>query len=207
MGDRVDGQNYNDVLLPRGLLPGPLVQLVREPAGFDFDPNGQPHPYLRAFRGVEGSGLETTTANLHWKIDPAEDIQVVLAYDGGDPAITRHAVGRGEVLTMTTAADPDVRWSDLASRPVFVSLIHELLSRSVGDDGGGAGWMNLLAGEPVAVPASVGLGGGGASRCCGWPAGGRCRCGRGGTGGTAAGRSRSRGCTDWRPAGGRSRSP
>ena len=105
--------------------------------------------------------METTTANLHWRIDLAEDAQTVLAFDGGDPAITRHRLGRGEVLTMTTAADPDVRWSDLASRPVFVSLIHELLSRSVGDEGGGAGWMDLLAGEPVVVPASVGLGGGG----------------------------------------------
>ena len=162
MGDAVSADNYNGQLLPRGLLPGPLTQLVRsESAGggatFAFDPAAA-HPYLAAFRSNPDTGLTSVSADLYWKIEPQDEraAEVVLPYAGGDPAILLHRLGEGRVVTVTTAADPQMQWSNLSSRPVFVSLVHELLSHAAG---GGDGWLNVAVGEPTVVPASAATGG------------------------------------------------
>jgi hypothetical protein len=163
MGDAVTSDNYNAVLGERGLLPGPLVQTVRaatagEGARFDFDATGNLHPYLAAFRDVPNSGLENAVADQYWRIapNPERNAEVILQFTAGedeaaDPAILLHRLGGGRVLTVATAADPEMQWSDLSSKPVFVSLIHELLSNLTG---GGDAWLNLTVGEPLVVPAT-----------------------------------------------------
>ena len=169
-GEATTAENYNAVLLPRGLLPGPLVQRVQPPGdalvGFDFAPDSV-HPYLSAFRGLQRSGLEVPAVRQYWKIDLAPDkaADVVLRYlpvggeDRGDPAVVTFPLGDGRVLVVTTAAG-DPEWTLLPLKDNYAAFVHELLSHAVGNaggggGGGGAGWETLDAGGRLVVPAAV----------------------------------------------------
>jgi len=163
MGEAVAGENYNQTLLPRGLLPGPLSKRVGVAAdqrgfAFDFNPHGSLHPLLRIFAGEEKSGLDTAQVFTYWQVDlPADGkAQRVLdftARDGRkDPAITLHEVGGGRVLTVATTANAD--WTSFPAKPAYVALVHEMLAGSVG---GGDGWMNLQVGDAVELPPGLPL--------------------------------------------------
>jgi hypothetical protein len=171
MGEPVDSQNYNQVLLPRKLLPGPLLkrmQVASDQKGFvfDFNPKGVNHPLLREFANQENTGLDTAQVFTYWQVDPSTDLQVerVLNYRApdaaasnngakpADPAITVHGLGQGRVVFFSTTANDD--WASLAPKPVYVALMHELLAGSVRT---GDGWLNLTAGQPLEVPPTVRL--------------------------------------------------
>jgi hypothetical protein len=177
MGEQVSHDNYSNVLLPRGLMPGPLVQRVNlpteSPALFDFRPHGLLHPLLREFAGVEDSGLETARVFNYWQVevDPESNVERVLNYrfhradgaqrgsssrgetgDGGDPAITVHSLEQGRVVFVSTTANPD--WTDLPAKPAYVSLVHELLLGSIDT---GDRWLNLTVGERLEIPPTIRL--------------------------------------------------
>ena len=171
MGEQVDSQNYNQVLLPRKLLPGPLVKRVQAAAdqkgfGFDFKTDGLTHPYLSVFRGQTNTGLDTAEVSAYWQADVASggDVERVLNYlpaagatngqnAAADPAITVHALGEGRVVFVSTSANPE--WSTLPAKMVYVPLVHELLSGSVRT---GDAWLNRTVGQVLEVPPTVRLG-------------------------------------------------
>ncbi len=161
LGDNVSAENYNAVLLPRHLIPGPLTKrVIATDAGFtfDFNPNGVLHPLLRAFEHQEDTGLETALSFGYWQCDAPNDpaTRVLNWKNSGtpgkpDPAITEQAFPRGGrvVFVSTSAAEP---WITFTRKPVYTELVNELLSGSVN---AGDGWMNLLTGDRLEVPASV----------------------------------------------------
>lgn len=172
MGEAVVAENYNQVLLPRGLMPGTLTKRVSaasDQAGylFDFKPHGALHPLLSLFAGEEKSGLDTAQVFTYWQMDVKPDAKAdrVLNYlsagaattqpadskaQAADPAITLHALGEGHVLVFTTTANAE--WTSFPAKPSYVALMHELLAGSVTS---GDRWMNLTAGEALVVPRSV----------------------------------------------------
>lgn len=168
LGEAVTPDNYNAVILPRGLLPGPLVQRVtateEDLIGFDFDPQNV-HPYLAAFGSTQRSGLDVAAIRQYWKVDlgEARAAEVVLRYlpttagAPGDPAVTTHALGEGRVLLVTTAAG-DSEWTLLPLKDNYVAFVHELLNHAMGDtSGSGVAWETLEVGEKLRVPASLEL--------------------------------------------------
>ena len=164
-GEATTAENYNRTLLPRGLLPGPLVGRVQPPGdelvAFDFDPD-RVHPYLSAFRGLQRSGLDAPAIRQYWRVDVADDrsADVVLRYEpAGDPAVVTQPVGEGRVVLVTTAAG-DPEWTLLPLRDNYAAFVHELLSHAVGDArGGGVAWATLEAGQTLAVPPAIATGG------------------------------------------------
>src|SRR5204863_10120855 len=99
MGDQVNAGNYNDVLLPRKLIPGPLVKLSRVGTNekghlFDFDPKRM--PYLRAFENQESTGLDTVEVFTYWQVD--------LPADGSVQTILRYQSPKSTATTTTTIA-------------------------------------------------------------------------------------------------------
>lgn len=170
MGEPVAGENYNQVLLPRGLMPGALskrLSVATDQKGFtfDFNPQGALHPLLKVFAGEENSGLETAQVFTYWQADVATDgkVERVLdfaprpaapgAADGQrDPAITLHALGGGRVVFVATTANAD--WTSLPAKPAYVALVHELLANSVSS---GDGWMNLVVGQSLELPPGLPL--------------------------------------------------
>jgi hypothetical protein len=168
MGEPVVAENYNQVLLPRGLMPGMLTKRVNAASDqvgflFDFKPHGALHPLLSLFAGEEKSGLDTAQVFTYWQMDikPEAKTERVLEYlpAGGattqstqskDPAITQHALGQGRVIVMTTTANAE--WTSFPAKPSYVALMHELLAGSVSS---GDRWMNLQAGDLLSIPRTV----------------------------------------------------
>ena len=161
-GPGINSDNYNQQLVPRGLLPGRLIKTVSTNEGafhFDFGENGNPHPFLKEFKGQKNSGLTTAQIWTYWQIElPANTTATrVLDYQSEngkpkDPAITEHTLGRGRVVFFSTTANPD--WNGLTPKPAYVTLMHEILAGSVG---AADRWMNLIVGDLLNVPQSMGL--------------------------------------------------
>jgi hypothetical protein len=69
--------------------------------------------------------------------------------------LAHHSVGRGSLLFLSSAVD--TRWTNLATKPLFVPLVHETL-RGVLGLGDRPGMVHAVAGDwPVLGPAWVGL--------------------------------------------------
>jgi hypothetical protein len=180
MGEPVSKENYNEVLLPRQLLPGPLVKRIdsgSDGAGFNFDfkPTGVHHPFLRLFENEENTGLDTAKSFTYWQADVPADSSVerVLNYlpapdksgaipaltpgTAPDPAITVHSVGQGRVVFFATSASPGREpnlWTNFPAKMAYVELMNEILSGGVR---AGDYWMNLTVGQSLQVPAEVKL--------------------------------------------------
>jgi hypothetical protein len=169
MGEDVNADAYNQVLLPRQLMPGPLTRRMRaagdqKPYTFDFQPYGSLHPLLQAFSHREHTGLETAQIYTYWQVElPADGrAQRVMNYvpdekNHQDPAITIHDLGNGRVVFFSTTAGPTsagALWTTLPAKPVYVALMHELLAGSVTS---GDRWMNLTVGQPLEIPPTIQL--------------------------------------------------
>ncbi len=164
MGEQVNAEAYNSGLLPLGLMPGRLIARKTTSGDesafhFDFNPNGPLHPLLNIFRGEEKSGLDTARiyAYIAMELDPAAQAEVVLSYligqkPTGDPAITRHSLGQGQVVVITTTADS--QWNALPQKPAYIPLVHELLAGTVDV---GERWLNLTVGQPLELPPGLRL--------------------------------------------------
>ena len=165
MGEQVRTDAYNDTLHSRKLLPGKLVsRQTIDPNRtdevraftFDFRPNSPDlKPILGIFKGEEQCGLDQIPIETYYRLDPDPQLKpdIVLSYQEGkkvtnDPAILIHAVGKGRVVTFTTAAGSP--WNHLPQRPSSsVALIHELLAGTVST---GDRWLNLTVGQGASRP-------------------------------------------------------
>ncbi|MGH7215463.1 MAG: vWA domain-containing protein, partial [Tepidisphaeraceae bacterium] len=179
MGEGINPDSYNSVLLPRKLMPGALTQRVNVASDqkgytFDFNPSRDAllHPYLNVFRGEEKSGLNTAQVFSYWRVElPANNgVERVLNYLGprdddagpttspgsaatnADPAITAHSLAAGRVVFVSTTANAD--WTSLPAKPAYLTLMHELLSGSVN---AGDAWLNLTVDQPLQIPSTVKL--------------------------------------------------
>jgi hypothetical protein len=178
MGEPVVADNYNQVMLSRGLIPGALTKRVSAASDqngfvFDFKPYSDLHPLLDLFEKQENTGIGTAQVFTYWQMDLKPDTKAerVLDYLGAgqtnattrattgesakgqataDPAITLHALGQGRVIVFTTTANAE--WTSFPAKPSYVALMHELLAGSISS---GDRWMNLNAGDAVNVPATV----------------------------------------------------
>ncbi|MCS7034683.1 MAG: hypothetical protein NZ561_11935, partial [Phycisphaerae bacterium] len=163
MGEPVTAENYNQILLPRQLLPGPLTKRLSVTADqrgyqFDFKPHGLLHPLLRVFAGQENTGLDTAQVFTYWQIDLPADSKAERVLDfapregRSDPAITLHHLGNGRVAVIATTANAE--WTSFPAKPAYVALMHELLSGSVAS---GDSWMNRTCGQTLELPPTLPL--------------------------------------------------
>jgi hypothetical protein len=160
LADNILPDSYNELLLTRHLIPGPLIKRVLPSDGksfyFDFNPNAVLHPLLGAFAHQTDTGLETAQAFGYWQTDVPNDPQIrVLNWksDGGagvpDPAITQNSLGQGKVIFITTSANE--QWITFTRKPIYTELVNELLSKSINLSDA---WMNLTVGDRLVLPLS-----------------------------------------------------
>jgi hypothetical protein len=168
LGENISAENYNSVMLPRHLIPGPLTKRMIASQDksfyFDFNPNGVLHPLLKAFAHQENTGLENAQAFGYWQTDVPNDPQLrvlnwkpldnapVTSGTKPDAAITEQIVGKGRVVFVSTSANEE--WITFTRKPVYTELVNELLSGSVNV---GDGWMNLQVGDRLHVPGTLKL--------------------------------------------------
>ncbi len=140
------------------LLPASVTQT--QPAGqFRFDPKKYRHPIVSPFRGQSDSGLLGVTVSQYCQLkirSERQSLEVVLAFDTGDPALVIHRFDLGRVAISALpgslqARTPDgTPWSSFALSPSFLPVVRELVTYLVGDR-----WLqnrNLTIGEPAIFP-------------------------------------------------------
>jgi hypothetical protein len=165
LADNIMPDSYNNLLLPRHLMPGPLIKRVVAGEGksffFDFNPNGTLNPLLSLFAHQTDTGLETAQAFGYWQADVPYDSQLrVLNWKQPagvnsprpDPAITQQSLGQGRVVLITTSANE--QWISFTRKPIYAELVNELLSGSVNLSGN---WMNLTVGDRLVIPSTCKL--------------------------------------------------
>ena len=157
MGEQVSADAYNNVLQPRGLIPGGLTQRQSSGPGFNFDfnPAGNNSPLLNAFARNENSGLQSAQIFTYWQLALKDQFKAerVLGFKGNaDPAITLHTLGNGRVVFFATTADAE--WTSFPAKPAYVALMHEIIASTVA---GSERWMNLSVGQSIDIPAGTRL--------------------------------------------------
>ena len=166
MGDQVNLDAWNQTLLPRNLLPGPLVKQVNAPAGaegfgFDLAAEKLTSSYLRIFANQPASGLETARVYSYvaLALPPDSSAERILDFKptapdasvSADPAIIASRLGSGRIIFVATTADP--QWTSLPAKPAYVVLVNELLVAG----GNHEDWKNLEVGQSLKLPNRLGL--------------------------------------------------
>lgn len=184
VGENVNAETYNKVLLPHGLIPGELLRkedqrTTKNSYAFDFDPKApHVHRFLEAFRGAENTGLVGARFKAFWKVDVSRNksVETALGFvpaapDPGEkadaaemarhpidttrpPALTVHPLGQGTVVFFATTASPAV---DVGwhDLPGWDAWVQLLHEIVSGSVAGRDNWMNLLAGQPLVIPSRV----------------------------------------------------
>lgn len=131
-GNHVRAERYNTMFYRSDtlLLPVALGQPVQQPEDrpqtiAHIDPT---HEALRLF----ASEPDLLQRSLFYRYMALGDLKAtpqaksLLTLADGSPLLVEQEVGRGHVMVLTSTADRD--WSDLPTRPVYVPLIHGLVS-------------------------------------------------------------------------------
>jgi hypothetical protein len=124
-GDNVSADAYNRLLFERHkLLPYKLEKLVEASADkpLYLDRNSIESPFYRKFRDdenykgfnkvevVRALGIDEPPPSAKPASEETETTGVLLRYSNGKAAVATRRVGNGEVMLITTSADP--RWTD-----------------------------------------------------------------------------------------------
>jgi hypothetical protein len=92
VGKGLQTENYNSVMLSRGLIPGRVLNQedrrgLKQAYALDFDTKAtaQVHRYLQLFKGIQNTGLDTARINTFWKVDVSQNpnVERVLNYRPG----------------------------------------------------------------------------------------------------------------------------
>ena len=137
-GNSTDLISYNNFYT--SISPGSVVgssgirwgKVVNNPSVDQAQPDVRVtnHAIASLFRRNPNSGIRTLPVYKYVELDVASDrtSEIVLELSNGTPLLMCSAVGRGHVLTISTAVAIDQeedRWSDLGTWPSFLPLIHE----------------------------------------------------------------------------------
>ncbi len=148
-GPRVSPELYNRVLFDEtGLLPyrltapegAPATPQRPDPASIDA------RSFLSPFREEPLSRLDQVNV-AQWiglEARAGEDARVLLRTGTGTPLLASRRAGAGEVLFVTTSADP--RWCDWPLRHTYLPFVHAALGHLLG---GTSEPHNRTAGEPL----------------------------------------------------------
>lgn len=149
-GARVTVDLYNRAFFEEHpLLPFKLLPVESAPAAGPLHPDpgsADASSFLAAFREEPLSRLSQANVFQWIGVDERteKDCHVPLRYANGRPAVVCRLVGAGEVVFVTTSADP--RWTDWPLRHTYLPFVHVALSHLL--DGPTAAH-NRVAGEPL----------------------------------------------------------
>ncbi len=138
LGDRIDVDNYNELLYRdgTGILPAKIGRRQgdadeRESAFF-FEPGDYRHPIVADFQGNPQAGLSNTLTYEYFQLipPPRSPHQVALRFDTGDPAIIDATVrgedqlGGGRSILIATSLDD--HWGNWALWPSYLPMVREI---------------------------------------------------------------------------------
>jgi hypothetical protein len=109
------------------LLPG-TPGAVTDPAnghGGSIGFRDYSHPVLEVFKAPRSGDFSAVHIFRYRALATAPDAKVLVRFDDGAVAAAERRVGTGRVIVWTSTLDDS--WSDLALRPVYLPLIHQLV--------------------------------------------------------------------------------
>jgi hypothetical protein len=167
-GPLTRADSYNAQLLERAkLLPAQLDAVQGDlpdnaaadsgkmPSFVTFQSGGYTHPIVSLWADPAAGTLSSARFFRRFSLTPlqtstAAQVQTVLSYSDGKPAMLTRRVGRGEVVLFASSAN--TAWNDLPVRPAFLPLLYrtlgQLAQRKEAD-------LTLRVGDPFQYPLSA----------------------------------------------------
>jgi hypothetical protein len=155
MGDNVTAERYDAAL--GAILPA-LIRKSRDLA--DSGEEGVPlelpdvaHPLFTPFARGGRAGFARVRARRVMTVEAAPnatDVETLLRWEGGAPALMSRTIGDGQVLLWTGTFD--LGWSNLPLQAVFMPLMQRMASTLGGAAGGTEGRFDAWVGESVVIP-------------------------------------------------------
>jgi hypothetical protein len=109
------------------LLPGKLADVV-DPINGRGDAIGSidySHPIFEVFKAPRSGDFSAARIFRYRAIEPSADARVIARYDDGGVGGIERRFGSGRVIVWTSTMDDS--WSDLARKPVFLPLVHQMV--------------------------------------------------------------------------------
>ncbi|HTK28593.1 MAG TPA: VWA domain-containing protein [Vicinamibacterales bacterium] len=110
-----------------GLLPGTLREIV-DPVDGRGDAVGSidySHPVFEVFKAPRSGDFSAARIFRYRKLEPSPDARIIARFDDGGIGGAERRVGTGRVIVWTSTLDDS--WSDLARKPVFLPMVHQLV--------------------------------------------------------------------------------
>ena len=152
MGENITPSRYNGSL--RDLLPTPLreradlVDLDATSTGTALELPSAEHPVFRPFTRSGLDSFRRITARRAMRVEPyeeSEEVETLLRWEDGTPALISRKVGQGRVVLWTSSFDKD--WTNAPLEAVFVPFAQRLVGWLGGASGGGALRFEATVGE------------------------------------------------------------
>ena len=152
MGGNVTPARYNGAL--RDLLPTSLGTR-RDLVGLDADVTGvglelppTTHPLFKPFTRAGRASFARIEARHAMRVEPyaeTDEVETLLSWTDGSPALIERKVGTGRVLLWTSTLDKD--WTNAPLEAVFVPFVQRLVAYLGGTSAGGALRFDAIVGE------------------------------------------------------------
>ncbi|HEY2904451.1 MAG TPA: BatA domain-containing protein [Vicinamibacterales bacterium] len=109
------------------VLPGRLAAVV-DPTNGRGDAIGfidYSHPVFEVFKAPRSGDFSSAHIFRYRAIEPMADARVLARFDDGGVTGVERRIGQGRVVVWTSTMDDS--WSDLALKPVFLPLVHQMM--------------------------------------------------------------------------------
>jgi hypothetical protein len=106
-------------------------------------------PFKRAGRGAFARIRGHTMLTFDPYVDVEDEIETLLSWDNGMPALVERRIGAGRVVVWTGTLD--LGWGNLPLQSVFMPLVQRLVSWLGGEAGLGAARVSGTVGQPIVL--------------------------------------------------------
>lgn len=108
------------------ILPGRLGAVVdrTDGRGATIGFRDYSHPVFEVFKAPRSGDFSAARVLRYRAIEPGPDARVIARFDDGGVAAVERRIGRGRAIAWSTTLDDT--WSDLALKPVYLPLVHQL---------------------------------------------------------------------------------
>lgn len=154
-GSNITAERYEAALAP--ILPAPIrgpraLATTGEP-GVPLELPDLRHDLFAPFSRTGRSLFSNIRTHRVLTVDAyreSDDVQTLLRWEGGNPALIEREVGNGRVLLWTGSVD--LSWGNFPLQAAFMPLMQRIVAYLGGESGGTAARFDGFVGETVRVP-------------------------------------------------------
>lgn len=135
-GNGDGGRGARDLWQQSGLAPGKFGNPIRSGAmPFQIASVNTDHSMLLPFGDPQQGDLGRLSFNQILPVQAAKQTHVLATFEQNRPALTRHAIGQGQVVWFLSSADAS--WGNWPTSPLYLPLVHQIAADLLGLTGEG----------------------------------------------------------------------